>query len=308
MNLTGLLRKSYHKLILLPIFGGLIRKIKDVVYNRLERRITYRGFSDIHISHNALRKDIQNLKGLNDYALNIIKAQSKRLDECMDIKAFEDFKEFINADMIRNYNRIEFIRSEILFEIRKNKGVGEESQRKKNVQEIATKIINPEKLEQKSLKLNIGCGHKLLDDYINVDMRHLPGVDVVSTVNKLDFASGKIDEIYCSHLIEHFTEIELINHILPYWKYSCNDGAIIRIVVPDTLSMIRDVENGTMSFEDFRVVTLGAQDYDGDFHYSIFSFNSLKDILENAGFKKVSLVRENVKNGLCKEMEIECIA
>ena len=48
------------------------------------------------------------------------------------------------------------------------------------------------------MKLNIGCGKKILNGYINLDVVKLPGVDIVHDLNKYPwpFKDNYFDEIY----------------------------------------------------------------------------------------------------------------
>ena len=57
-------------------------------------------------------------------------------------------------------------------------------------------------------KLHLGCGRMILDGWINLDIMDLPGVDITADLddcrkNPLPFCENSIDEILCSHTIEH---------------------------------------------------------------------------------------------------------
>ena len=55
------------------------------------------------------------------------------------------------------------------------------------------------------LKLHLGCGTKHLKDYINIDIRYLPGVDEVNNIRFLrNYKENSVDEIYACHVLEHF--------------------------------------------------------------------------------------------------------
>ncbi|MBW4668611.1 MAG: glycosyltransferase [Cyanomargarita calcarea GSE-NOS-MK-12-04C] len=170
-------------------------------------------------------------------------------------------------------------------------------------------IVNQVKIEanQNNLRLNLGCGFGIIPDYINVDQREIPGIDVLADVSKLPFEERSVSEIYNAHVIEHFTEYELKNHILPYWyKLLKNSGKIV-LICPDAKSMVLDYANGNFSWENLRKVTYGAQDYAGNYHYNMYSPESLCEILSNCGFKDVKVVDTKRVNGLCYEMEIHAL-
>ena len=82
-----------------------------------------------------------------------------------------------------------------------------------NPVEFAKKIFDM----QGKLKINLGSGNKLLDGYLNVDFRELPGIDLVSDISNLPFPPDSVDEIASSHLVEHFREYVFVTRLLPCW-------------------------------------------------------------------------------------------
>jgi len=82
-----------------------------------------------------------------------------------------------------------------------------------------------------SKKLNVGCGSDIKNDYINLDFIKQPGVDVVHDLNKLPwpFKDNTFDEVYCSHVLEHFDNLE---RIMLEIKRISKSGAIIDIRAP----------------------------------------------------------------------------
>ena len=66
------------------------------------------------------------------------------------------------------------------------------------------------------LRLNVGCGRTLLPDWINLDVRPLPGVDLVADLDgrgsagpaaaPLPLPDGSVEEFLLSHVLEHIRE------------------------------------------------------------------------------------------------------
>ncbi|MBA7472752.1 hypothetical protein ES707_08084 [subsurface metagenome] len=57
-------------------------------------------------------------------------------------------------------------------------------------------------------KLNLGCGKDYRSGWINVDKSSLFKVDYNFDLEKLwPFQAGTIDEIYCSHILEHIKDL-----------------------------------------------------------------------------------------------------
>jgi len=80
------------------------------------------------------------------------------------------------------------------------------------------------------MKLNYGCGMRVLPDYINVDVRGNPGVDVVIDDSKpLPFRDSSVDYIFCDNVLEHVKDL---GFVLGEFFRVCKDGALIEVIVP----------------------------------------------------------------------------
>ena len=172
---------------------------------------------------------------------------------------------------------------------------------------VATRLVNVGKLLKmgSDVRVNLGCGPKPQPDYLNVDERELEGVDLVADVRSLPFQEEAVSEIYAAHVVEHFTEAELRTEVLPAWCRLLKPEGKLRIAVPDAVGMIQAYGRGDYTFENLRTVTYGGQDYAGNFHYTMFSRESLQSILQGAGFSRGEYTALARVNGLCLEMEIE---
>lgn len=175
--------------------------------------------------------------------------------------------------------------------------------------EMEITILNREKLKSMAdnLRINIGCGHIPVEGYLNIDKRGIPNVDIVAEAYNLPFENKSISEIYSSHLIEHFPMEEFRRVILPYWYNLLKFGGLFRAILPDWETMIKQYVKGDYPFENLRLVTFGAQDYNGNFHYNMFSMESLKEMLEDAGFKDIIFPVRGRVNGACYEMEVRAV-
>ena len=99
--------------------------------------------------------------------------------------------------------------------------------------------VKQNKLYDKIDKLELGGGEtpSLKDQgFLNVDIRELPEVDVVSDVKNLasHFKHSSICHIYARHFAEHLTKDEFINFLNDCHKLLVRDG-IIELIVPNTL-------------------------------------------------------------------------
>jgi hypothetical protein len=202
--------------------------------------------------------------------------------------------------------RVEFVREETLFELRRALELkpavppGQAA----TLSPPVTRILNPEKLREIPRRVNLGCGHIPLPDMVNVDARALPGVDVVADVAALPFDPGTLDLIHAAHLLEHFPRRYLLDVVLPHWRSRLTPAGVLQLIVPDTQAMLDAYQRGEMTFETLALVTFGGQDYDGDFHYAMYTPEDLRSLLFKSGFERVDILAQDRPNGLCREMEL----
>lgn len=61
------------------------------------------------------------------------------------------------------------------------------------------------------MKLDLGAGINKKEGFIGVDVRAFPGVDVVADLTKpWPWQDETVDEVHCSHMVEHLTAKERI--------------------------------------------------------------------------------------------------
>ncbi len=83
------------------------------------------------------------------------------------------------------------------------------------------------------MKINLGCGRRVLEGFINCDIRELPGVDeIVDITKRLLWENGVVDEIEASHILEHF-EAHKTKKILAEFIRVLKPGGIANIEVPN---------------------------------------------------------------------------
>jgi predicted SAM-dependent methyltransferase len=155
-----------------------------------------------------------------------------------------------------------------------------------------------------TLKLNLGSGPRPLPGYINIDYREGPDVDVVADVCRLPYEPGTIDEISSAHLIEHFRENDLAKVILPYWRQLLKQGGTLRIICPNWEASLNRYEAAGLTFAEMKEVTFGGQEYQGNDHFAMYSPETLKRVLEQAGFTQIEVLVEDRPNVLSNEMEV----
>jgi len=91
-----------------------------------------------------------------------------------------------------------------------------------------------------SSKLNLGCGGRFRDDWVNVNFTSTgPGVIAANLGEGIPFPDESFDIVYHSHLLEHFTKpgaADFLKECLRVLK----PGGVIRVAVPDLEAIIRN--------------------------------------------------------------------
>lgn len=88
------------------------------------------------------------------------------------------------------------------------------------------------------MRLNLGCGDKVLDGYVNVDVapsRRGKKPDVLCDLRKLTFEDGVADEVLAVHVVEHFWRWEVVA-ILKEWVRVLKAGARMVLECPNLIS------------------------------------------------------------------------
>ncbi len=174
-------------------------------------------------------------------------------------------------------------------------------------------------------KLHLGSGDKIIPGFVNVDLRPLPGVDVVADVGKLDaFANASVDLVYACHILEHMPRPRTFPTLLE-WNRVLKPGGVLRIAVPDWDSTVEAYRRWG-DYENLLNWIYGGREYAENMHYRQFNFSGLKTLLIEAGFKRVVrydwrktehaatddfskayLPHMDVENGLLMSLNIEAV-
>lgn len=138
------------------------------------------------------------------------------------------------------------------------------------------------------LRLHLGAGTINIEGWINIDARSFNHIHLVSDNFELShFTDNSVTEIYICHVLEHFIDSE-VDHLLKIFSAKLCHGGVLYISVPD-FHAISQSYLSSKSLSAVRGAILGGQDYEYNFHKSIFDFAYLTSKLKSFGFKNVSL-------------------
>jgi hypothetical protein len=155
-----------------------------------------------------------------------------------------------------------------------------------------------------ALRVHLGGGERPRADYLNVDARPGPEVDVVADAEDLPFGPGSLAEIASAHLIDRFSPEYFAGAVLPYWKGLLRPGGALRVVCPNWDALLRRLRGGGVEPAEFvRAVSWGLAER-GAAPAAFYTPRALCELLLRHGFPRVEVVAEARDSGLCPEMEI----
>jgi predicted SAM-dependent methyltransferase len=139
------------------------------------------------------------------------------------------------------------------------------------------------------IKLHLGCGPRYIPGWKSFDASdypHLTGRSITS----LPYADNSVDIIYSSHTIEYFDREEVKNLLLE-WKRVLKPGATLRLAVPNFKVMVELYYSGKYDLNAFLGPLYGKMKSGGKtiYHKTVYDHASLKNLLENLGFKNIRL-------------------
>lgn len=155
--------------------------------------------------------------------------------------------------------------------------------------DIWAKVAKP---SDGAIRLNIGAGP------YNDDPRYT-AIDIKSGIDarKLPYEDNSVDEVYASHVLEHFSFRETAD-VLAEWARVLKPGGIMRISVPDSALVTKDIatihENG--SHEGLEAVFFGAIDDETGRHRALFTEPRLRERMNEAGIGFVTAFKPFMPN------------
>ncbi len=138
-----------------------------------------------------------------------------------------------------------------------------------------------------AIRLNLGSRNRAIPGFTGIDIDAHAGVDIVGDISDLSrFETGSVSEIYASHCLEHFPHPKT-EGVLREWARVLEPGGILHVAVPDFARAVELYQKFGVSQWLMDYVS-GGQEYATAYHYRIFDFKSLSDILSKVGFREIS--------------------
>jgi len=170
-----------------------------------------------------------------------------------------------------------------------------------------------------SVKINLGCRNVLLPGYYNVDKEEMPLVNAPDGVKFLQFdamsidqyfLANSVDEVFMSHVLEHFTYFGVTQILYKIWGILKPGGCLVG-AVPDSEEMIQHFKRKLQAgdLRDIDVIHLeifGALDEGmAQQHKTVWFEEMAKYFLTRQGFFTIEKLDKVLTSGTALDMPYE---
>ena len=147
---------------------------------------------------------------------------------------------------------------------------------------------------EEALRINVGCGTVSLPGYVNIDL-HVQTADLIADAHALPFEDNSVDEVYSSHLLEHFSgsqqNFEVLT-VLQEWFRVLKPGGVIKVNVPNLEWCLKHWLMQNTEEDRWRFpldMIFGMQTNPGEYHKTGFDEKHLRCFLRKAGFHHIEI-------------------
>lgn len=131
------------------------------------------------------------------------------------------------------------------------------------------------------MKLNIGAGKTTLPGFESWDIKD------GHQGYPLAVADNSLEEIYASHVLEHFPHGQTLD-VLKDWFRALQPGGLLRLSVPDFVKLANALLTGNKEKFPIEGAIMGGQTDPDDYHRALFIETKLRFLLQEAGFADIA--------------------
>jgi hypothetical protein len=142
----------------------------------------------------------------------------------------------------------------------------------------ASPVANPAPVPTGGLRLNIGAGKIDVPGFISIDRK------TGGEAYPLQYPDGSVDEIVASHVLEHFSHLEVWK-VLQDWTNKLKPGGRIRLAVPDFEVVCNQYLAGVPIH--IQGYVMGGHLNADDHHGAIFDRESLEELMTKCGLERI---------------------
>lgn len=137
------------------------------------------------------------------------------------------------------------------------------------------------------IKIDIGVGEAPAQGYLHVDIQDRPHVEIIADTRHLPFENNTVSEVRNAHIIEHFNRVE-VNDVFREWVRVLKKEGLLRVICPDFKKICDQFTRGEISAQQALLWTYGGQIDEYDYHYWMYTPESLMDKFKEFGLGNVS--------------------
>ena len=130
------------------------------------------------------------------------------------------------------------------------------------------------------MKLNLGCGDKVKEGYLGVDIIAYPNVDIVRDITRgIPFSNGTVEAVFASHFMEHIERTE-VTFVLEEVHRVLEVGGEFHFIVPHARSN-QAFMMGHLSYWEKSTVEVLCGEWGSPDHFANVRFEIVKNELIN---------------------------
>ncbi len=145
-------------------------------------------------------------------------------------------------------------------------------------------------MNEKPIKLHLGCQEKYLEGYVNIDLPpaahtvQRAKVDLEADVRTLQYDRESVDEVRSEHLLEHFSRQEALV-LLARWHKWLKMGGMLHVETPDFEESAKKFVNAPLD-EQFMLGRhiFGSHEASWAYHMDFWSEPKYRYVLRELGF------------------------
>lgn len=142
------------------------------------------------------------------------------------------------------------------------------------------------------MKINAGCGRKILDGWTNVDLAVHPKAprepDIIADVRAIPLPDGCADELMAIHLFEHVPVWD-VDGMLTEWRRLLKPGGKLVLEMPDIVKAAKNLIAGKGDQQSMWAIygDPGPRDPLNGHHWG-WTCKTIRPVLERNGFRNVT--------------------
>lgn len=150
------------------------------------------------------------------------------------------------------------------------------------------KLLSPPKI-----RLNAACGNDIKEEYLNVDLYN-GNADVQWDITNMPVEDDCVDEIFASHVIEHF-KLREVSIALAEWNRVLKIGGELVIKCPNLEYEVNNWLRAKDKWASLHLTIFGGSNHEGNFHHCGFTKESLQNMVNMYGFETKSCEFDGVQ-------------